>query len=92
MFSTMLVDLDHVFARPIFDPHRCSIGFHPLHSYVAIGIYVLGLFHRKTRLLSLGLILHGSRWNGLFMAEIYSLIRQTISAILRVLPPRGQVW
>ena len=58
MFSTMLVDLDHLFAQPIFDPQRCSIGFHPLHSYVAIGIYVLGLFHRKTRMIAVGLLLH----------------------------------
>ncbi|MFQ5630753.1 MAG: DUF6122 family protein, partial [bacterium] len=28
---TMLVDLDHLLADPIYDPHRCSIGFHPLH-------------------------------------------------------------
>ena len=28
---TMMVDLDHLIADPIFDPQRC-IGFHPLHS------------------------------------------------------------
>ena len=41
MLSTMLVDLDHLFATPIFDPNRCSIGFHPLHSYWAIGFYTI---------------------------------------------------
>lgn len=41
MLLTMLVDLDHLLATPIFDPDRCSIGFHPLHSYWAIGVYAL---------------------------------------------------
>lgn len=37
----MLVDIDHLLADPIYDPMRCSINFHPLHSYLAIGLYVL---------------------------------------------------
>lgn len=41
MISTMLVDLDHLFATPIYDPDRCSIGFHPLHTIPAILIYVV---------------------------------------------------
>lgn len=41
MIGTMLVDLDHIFANPVFDPNRMSIGFHPLHSYVAIAFYIL---------------------------------------------------
>jgi len=45
--ATMLVDLDHLLASPIFDPNRCSINFHPLHSYFAIGIYVIGTFLPK---------------------------------------------
>ena len=36
MLATMAVDLDHLLADPIFDPERCGIGFHPLHSYPAI--------------------------------------------------------
>jgi hypothetical protein len=44
MLATMLVDLDHLFANPIFDPTRCSIGFHPLHSYPAIITYFLLFF------------------------------------------------
>jgi hypothetical protein len=40
MVSTMLIDLDHLFADPIFDPNRCSIGFHPLHSSWAAAVYV----------------------------------------------------
>lgn len=41
MLLSMAVDLDHLLATPIFDPHRMSIGFHPLHSYPAIAVYVL---------------------------------------------------
>jgi hypothetical protein len=55
---TMLVDLDHLLADPIFDPSRCSINFHPLHSYVAIGFYVVGLIPKKTRIVAIGLLLH----------------------------------
>lgn len=54
----MLIDLDHLLADPIFDPNRCSIGFHLLHSYVAIGIYVLLLFFKKTRVVGLALLWH----------------------------------
>lgn len=57
---TMLVDLDHLLATPIFDPNRFSIGFHPLHSYFMIGVYALGfvLFKKNIRLVCLGLLLH----------------------------------
>lgn len=58
MVATMLVDLDHLLADPIFDPGRCSIGFHPLHSYPAIGVYVLLLFWPKTRIVATGLLFH----------------------------------
>lgn len=54
----MLVDLDHIFATPIFDADRCSIGFHFLHSLPAIAIYIILLFPKKTRIVGLGLILH----------------------------------
>lgn len=58
MLLTMLIDLDHLLALPIFDANRCSVNFHPLHSYIAIGIYILLIIPKKTRLLSLGLIIH----------------------------------
>jgi hypothetical protein len=58
MMCTMLIDLDHLLATPIFDANRCSINFHPLHSYIAIGLYILLLLPKKTRLLGLGLIIH----------------------------------
>ncbi|MFK7782399.1 DUF6122 family protein [Psychroserpens sp.] len=58
MLSTMLIDLDHLLANPTFDPNRCSINFHPLHSYYAIGLYFLLSIIKKTRLLGIGCIIH----------------------------------
>ncbi|MBA5628346.1 DUF6122 family protein [Moheibacter lacus] len=58
LLLTMLVDLDHLLASPIFDPNRCSINFHPLHTYWAIGIYFLMLFFPKTRIMAIGLLMH----------------------------------
>jgi hypothetical protein len=56
--ATMFIDVDHLLANPIFDQNRCSINFHPLHSYVAIAIYFLLLIWKKSRILALGLLLH----------------------------------
>lgn len=42
MLLSMLVDLDHLLATPVFDPERMSIGFHPLHSYPMIALYLIG--------------------------------------------------
>lgn len=59
LLATMLVDLDHLFADPIFDPNRGSIGFHFLHSYYAIAVYFLMLFFKgNIRIVSIGLLLH----------------------------------
>jgi hypothetical protein len=58
MLATMLVDLDHLLADPIYDPGRCSIGFHPLHSYPAIAAYIILTLPRPTRLAGLGLVIH----------------------------------
>ena len=41
MIATMIVDIDHLLADPIYDAARCSIGFHPLHTIPAIVIYAL---------------------------------------------------
>lgn len=41
MIATMLVDADHLLANPIYDPTRCSIGFHPLHTLPAILLYAV---------------------------------------------------
>lgn len=58
LMLTMLVDADHLLAIPIFDPCRCSVGFHPLHSYPAITVYMILLIWPKTRLVGIGLLLH----------------------------------
>lgn len=58
MLATMLVDADHLLATPIFDPHRCSIGFHPLHTWPAIALYIGLLVPARTRVAALGLVLH----------------------------------
>jgi hypothetical protein len=56
--ASMLVDLDHLLATPIFDKTRCSINFHPLHTNIAMGFYVIGLFFKKTRILCFALLFH----------------------------------
>ena len=58
MALTLIVDLDHLLANPAFDPERCSINFHPLHSYWAIGVYFTGIIYKKTRWIATGLVLH----------------------------------
>ena len=58
MLAGLLIDLDHLLAIPIYDPLRCSIGFHPLHTVVPIIVYGLALIHPKTRVLGLGLCTH----------------------------------
>ncbi|WP_426476682.1 DUF6122 family protein [Chryseobacterium sp. CBSDS_008] len=59
LLATMLVDLDHLFAHPVFDPSRQSIGFHFLHSYYAIAVYFLMLFFRgNIRIIGIGLLFH----------------------------------
>jgi hypothetical protein len=55
----MLVDIDHVLATPIFQANRCSINFHPLHTYYAMSAYVILLFFRRPyNLIGLGLCMH----------------------------------
>ena len=59
LLATMLVDLDHLLATPIFSPNRCSINFHPLHSYYAMAVYAAMLVLPKPyRVIGLGLLLH----------------------------------
>lgn len=74
MLATMLVDLDHIFAcasfletnsflhifecPDLFVADRCSIGFHPLHTGWATGVYAIMLFIPKARMAGLGLLWH----------------------------------
>ena len=58
LVATMVVDVDHLLADPIFDPDRCSLAVHPLHRPPAIAIYFLLLLWPKARLIALGLLIH----------------------------------
>ena len=59
MMLTMIVDLDHLLADPIYQADRCSINFHPLHSYYAIALYFIMSFFRKPfNIIGIGLVLH----------------------------------
>lgn len=53
-----LIDFDHLLANPIYNPLRCGINFHPLHSWFIFLLYIAGFFHKKTRYLSIGILLH----------------------------------
>lgn len=60
MLATMLIDVDHLLADPIFDPNRCSLGFHPLHTVWA-GLVYLGLLaipSWKWRAVAVGCLWH----------------------------------
>lgn len=58
MMSAMIIDLDHLLANPIYDPFRCGINLHPLHSSPAIAVYALLAAIPKTRLVGFGLLIH----------------------------------
>ncbi len=59
LLATMLVDLDHLVAHPMFEANRCSILFHPLHTSYAMAVYVVLLFMRKPfRMIGIGLLFH----------------------------------
>lgn len=58
MVATMLVDLDHLLADPIYDPNRCSLTRHPLHSVPACAVYLVLLAPARTRLVAAGLAIH----------------------------------
>jgi hypothetical protein len=58
LLAGIALDIDHILAYPIFDPNRCSIGFHPLHAYALIPVYFGMSLWKKTRILGLALIIH----------------------------------
>ena len=58
MVTVMIVDLDHFLVNPVYDPDRCGIGFHLLHSYPAIGVYVVLAVIARTRVAGIGLLIH----------------------------------
>ena len=60
MLGTILIDLDHIFAKPIFDSDRCSLGFHPLHTIWAALFYCLMLLipSPKYKAIAVGCLWH----------------------------------
>lgn len=58
MLAGWAIDIDHLLADPIYAPNRCSIGFHPLHTWPAIALYAALLMPKSTRLIAIGLLLH----------------------------------
>ena len=46
---SMLVDIEHLLADPIYIPNRCSIGFHPLHQIWFVALYVVLCLVRWSR-------------------------------------------
>ncbi|QLC23299.1 hypothetical protein HFP51_14520 [Parasphingopyxis sp. CP4] len=58
--ATMLIDVDHLLADPIYDPNRCSIGFHPLHTVWAALAYAALLIipNWKVRAVAVGCLVH----------------------------------
>lgn len=58
LFSSNLIDIDHLLATPIFDSTRCSINFHPLHSWYMFPVYFIGLFIKKYSFLFIGIFMH----------------------------------
>jgi uncharacterized membrane protein len=58
LLAGILLDIDHLLANPIFDAGRCSINFHPLHSYWAMMIYLIMLVYKKTRIWGIAFCVH----------------------------------
>lgn len=59
LLSTMLVDLDHLLATPVFQADRCGLGLHYLHTYFAIVLYIILVFLRRPfRFIGIGLLMH----------------------------------
>ena len=58
MVATIVVDVDHLLADPIYDPNRCSIGFHPLHELWFIVLYIGLCFIPSTMFAGIGLTAH----------------------------------
>lgn len=58
LLAGIVLDLDHLLATPIFDAGRCSINFHPLHTYWAMGVYFIMLFWRTTRIWGIAFLIH----------------------------------
>ncbi|MBL7056195.1 hypothetical protein ISS07_04740 [Candidatus Woesearchaeota archaeon] len=58
ILASNAIDMDHLLANPIYDPERCSINFHPLHSWYFFPIYLFGSFMKKYRYFFWGIDIH----------------------------------
>ena len=59
LVATMLVDVDHILASPVFQENRYSINFHPFHTYYSmVGYMVLVFFRKPFNVIGIGLLLH----------------------------------
>ncbi|WP_224490043.1 DUF6122 family protein [Robertkochia flava] len=58
LWAGILLDTDHLLASPVFDADRCSIGFHVLHSWPLIVLYMLLLLPRRTRIIGIACSIH----------------------------------
>ena len=58
--TTQLVDIDYLWASPIYDPKSYSIRFHIFHTNIAIGFYALLVFffNNPFDLIGIGLLFH----------------------------------
>lgn len=58
LMAGMVIDVDHIRAVPFYDPTRCSINYHFLHTPIPIILYCTLLFVPRLRMFSVGLIIH----------------------------------
>jgi hypothetical protein len=58
LLAGLIVDVDHLLADPVYDPGRCSLGFHPLHTAPAIFVYAVLAAVPRTRIFGVGLLIH----------------------------------
>lgn len=58
MLAGWAIDVDHLLADPVYAPERCSIGFHPLHTWPAVLVYGALAVPRRTRWFGTGLLIH----------------------------------
>ena len=72
MLATMVVDIDHLLATPMFNPYRCSVGFHPLHSY--FGLYLCA-FMRIALRKAKTTVVDSPYWNWIILSHAHRFTR-----------------
>ena len=74
MALTITVDFDHLLVDPIFDTNRCGLGFHPLHSWPAMAVYIIAIFSPSLRIVTLGLLIHMELFVGTLTNSVISSV------------------